>query len=136
VTLSITEAPTLAAHDQAAGILYCIARRLFNAAKLGDPAGWESGQRDACRHWAMIRNVGDHFMRWRTVRIGSVRIGGFCEALNFAHTIEHSGALPLLAVGECPCLTAKYIRELAAVRGEVLYLRRANEAEPMGAARP
>jgi hypothetical protein len=133
---SITESRILEPHDQAAGILYCIARRLWERGFSSDPNGWEGKSSEAYLHWAMLRNVADHFMRAKTTRIGAVRIANFCCALNFAHAFDRAHTVrQLLPLATCACETARLVRELAVVRGETLHIPNTVESPIAGAVR-
>lgn len=104
-------------HDQAAGILYIIARRLFANAGLDDKR--KHGD-EAFQQWRELRTLADYFMLQKSTWIPPNRRETAPTALNFAHALEHvrwdRGILH--PIEQCTCPAAALIRELASVRNQ------------------
>ena len=108
---------SIPAHDQAAGVILCIASRLFKSADLAHATPHNN---EAFKAWRTLRSVADHFIVRRTLWIPPQSEDSVAQALNLAHSREHArwelGAVA--PIERCRCVTAVYIRELAKIRGE------------------
>jgi hypothetical protein len=107
-------------HDQAAGILYCIGRQLFQNAGLDDKR--RHGD-EAFKQWRELRTLADYFMLQKSTWIPPNRRETAPVALNFAHALEHVrwDRGEVYPVERCTCPAAKLIRELAAVRNKASF---------------